>query len=307
MRDFNVSKDDLTGIRTRSAKGFTLIELLVVIGIISLLIALLLPAVQQAREAARRTQCKNNLKNIGLALQNYASEQLFPPAEIHGVIGSAMPHCDWERSIGCWGIAILPQLDQSPAYALADFNANPQYASANNVELMQMQFPVYQCPSHLYHGLSSPYKGNPLEQTRIMHYFAVAGDAEMTTLNWPDYTEVDVHCRPNSGIFFNDSRTSVRNITDGLSNTAMVCEVTGVMANSGNPPDGRGFDLHAVAYLDRAPNSDRTNPWYPNSYHVVGVNVCMADGSVRFISNSIDLSVLMGLATIKGGELLGDF
>ena len=288
-------------------RGFTLVELLVVIAIIGILVGLLLPAVQQAREAARRTQCKNNLKNIGLAMHNYHDQQrVFPPGEIHGISSPALAHCSWEAAIGCWATAILPELDQGNAYNLLDFSVNPQYASVNNVTVMRMKFPLYQCPSDPYDGLTSPWNGVPFEVTRVMHYYAVAGSREISPLTW-GYTVAEAHCNPNNGMFFNDSAVNASEITDGLSNTAMMCEVRGRFANSGNPPDGRGINLHAVAYLDRAPNSDRGGPWYPNSFHTGGVQVGLADGSVRFISNSIFVPTLQALASINGMESPSEF
>jgi prepilin-type N-terminal cleavage/methylation domain-containing protein/prepilin-type processing-associated H-X9-DG protein len=300
-------------VRTRSRwrthrLGFTLIELLVVIAIIGVLVALLLPAVQQAREAARRTQCKNNLKNIGLALHNYHDQnRIFPPGEVHGSSAAdiANAHCMWEAAIGCWGTAILPQLDQANAYNTLDFSVKPQYASAGNLNVMHMKFPVYQCPSDPYDGLTAPWDGVELEVARIMHYFAVAGSIELSELAWSTPT-LDWHCRPNNGMFFNDSSVRIADVVDGMSNTIMMCEVKGRFANTGTPPDGRGLHLHAVSYLDRAPNSG-TGPWYPDGFHTGGVQVGMADGSVRFISKSIHIPTLQALATIKGSEVTSEF
>jgi len=288
--------------------GFTLVELLVVIAIIGVLLALLLPAVQQAREAARRVQCKSNLKNIGLALHNYAeSFRVFPPAEVHGALSPATAHCDWEAAIGCWGTGILPQLDQSSAYNLLDFSINPQYTSAGNVTVMHMKFSVYQCPSNTFDGLSAPWSDVSQEVTRVMHYFAVAGSLEWSNLSWPGVTVPDLHCLPYNGMFYNDSSIGPQSVSDGLSNTAMMCEVWGWTPNTGTPPEARGLNLHAVAYLDQSPNSNRTTPWYPNSFHTGGVHLGMADGSVRFISDNIYLPTLQALATIQGSEVISDF
>ncbi len=307
-REFRLSNDVQWSGSDRRRSGFTLVELLVVIAIIGVLVALLLPAVQQAREAARRTQCKSNLKNIGLAMHNYVeSYRVFPPGEIHGIRSAATAHCDWEAAIGCWGTAILPQLDQTSAYNLLDFSIDPQYASAGNVTVMHMKFPVFQCPSNTFDGLSQPWSNVSQEVTRVMHYFAISGSQEWSTLSWPNQTVPDLHCLPYNGMFYNDSSVGPQSISDGLSSTAMVCEVWGWTLNSGSPPEARGLNLHATAYMDHAPNTDRTTPWYPNSFHTGGVHLGMADGSVRFISNNINLPTLQALATIQGSEVISDY
>lgn len=287
----------------RSQPGFTMVELLVVIAIIGVLMALILPAVQQAREAARMVQCKNNLKNIGLALHNYHEiHSCYPPAEVHGIFPGFQPHCCWECAIGGWGTAILPQIDQANIYNTLNFSANPQYASEANLTVMRMQFPMYQCPSDWYNGLTSPWEGKEYEVTRIMNYFAVAGDQEFSPLKWQGVVVDDLHCHPNNGSFFNDSNVNQAMVTDGLSNTAVLGEVWGRFGNSGTPPDGRGLNFHAVTYLEKPPNSDRSTPWFPNSFHTGGVHIALSDGGVRFVSNSINIATLKALATIKGAE-----
>ena len=122
---------------TGRRRGFTLIELLVVIAIIAVLIALLLPAVQSAREAARRAQCVNNLKQIGLAMHNYASANGgFPPAAIVDPRG---------KPLLSWRVAILPYLDANPLYA--KFKLDEPWDSPHNKELLKYMPAVYGCPS----------------------------------------------------------------------------------------------------------------------------------------------------------------
>lgn len=296
------------GIRRRV--GFTLIELLVVIGVIGILIALILPAVQQAREAARRTQCRNNLKQLGLAFHNYHElHRVLPPAEIHGNFlrdTSGGPHCDWIGAIGSWTNFILPQLEQSAAYNRLNFEVWPQVAAIENVEVMQMRFPVYNCPSDPEDGLSRPWNDVANEVCRIMHYFAVSGSAEFGGVGYAEGNPSDQHCYQYDGMFYNDSRVRLSDVSDGTSNTAMICEVWG-RKEKVSPPDARGMNLHAVAYLDHAPNSFRTTPWAPNSYHPGGVHLALADGSVRYISDSIHLPTLQALASRASGDIVGEF
>ena len=122
---------------SRYRRGFTLIELLVVIAIIGLLIALLLPAVQQAREAARRSQCRNNLKQVALALHNYESTHgIFPGGSLYAVVGT-----DTISNACAWGRSILPFLDQAPLANQLDPNQSP--FSGANLSLISTSIPGY--------------------------------------------------------------------------------------------------------------------------------------------------------------------
>ena len=205
-------KKGMTEIRRRSwraAFGFTLIELLVVIAIIAILIALLLPAVQQAREAARRTQCKNNMKQLGLALHNYHDVALkFPQAVIWGDLatGTALPRHH------TWISMILPYFDQAPLYNQIDFSApiwgtTPQ-AFANGELILSKQLTALLCPSDT--GM------RPLTDTGDV---AVSSYAASEGFHWW-YDTAD----NNQGVFNANICSSIRDITDGTSNTIALGE-----------------------------------------------------------------------------------
>lgn len=304
-------------------RGFTLVELLVVIAIIGILVALLLPAVQSAREAARRMQCNNNLKQLGLAMLNYESGvKQFPPGEIHGTSANAgyaatwgsANHCDWDGQIGIWNNLIFPQIELQAAYDKLDFKARKQHTSANNREIMQLSLPQFFCPSDPYTGLTTDWgPGGGVNKARICHYYAVGGSNEGSALAHPDGTVSYGHCNAHNGMFFNDSATKIADIRDGSSNTAMIVESWGrsyathtvpnpVPAGMPSTESSRGMNLHTIAYLDWTPNSNRTNPWKANSFHNEGVYSVFADGHVQLISNSVDLAIFKAMATIQGGE-----
>ncbi len=303
--------------RGRSPRGFTLIELLVVITIVGILIGLLLPAVNSAREASRRLACQNNLKQISMAVLNYVTAyKRFPAGETHG----GYWHCDWDGQIGMWMTCVLPFVDEKPSYNMLDFKAHPQWTSTRNQTVMKRQFSIFLCPSDPYTGLTTPW--GPQDQTnvaRICHYFGVAGSTEFSALPHPNGAINYVggqpygHCNANDGIFYNDSKTRVEDIKDGTTKTAMFMESWGRIWPMHTPPavippgypnfeSSRGMNLHTVVYLDWTPNSNHTNPWKTNSFHAGGVYGAMADASVRFVSDTISLPTLKALATRNGHE-----
>ena len=293
--------------RHHAYRGFTLVELLVVIAIIGILIALLLPAVQAARESARRNQCSNDFKQLMLGLQGYHDvHKTFPPGEIHGkdATGYQGPHCDWAGQIGMWMNLIFPFVELQNDYDQLDFEIWPQYISPQNREIMTKSYPLFLCPSDPYGGLTSGWETLD-NQARICHKYAVAGSIENSTTPHPDGVIQYSHCNYHDGMFFNDSHVEIRNIKDGLSNTIALCEVwarSTITHESGD--SSRGMNLHTAVYLDWTPNATQYNPWKPNSFHPGGLNTVFADGSVHFIGDSIETETWKAMATIKGGEAL---
>jgi prepilin-type N-terminal cleavage/methylation domain-containing protein len=203
--------------------GFTLIELLVVCAIIGLLVALLLPAVQSAREAARRTQCRNNLHQIGLALHNYESSyRRLPP----GLIGDSAT-LSVTNPLHTWQTQILPQLEQAVLQSNYDFNV--PFNHAGNAAVVATKLPVYLCPS-LPDNLVSDLYGPT-------HYAGNGG------------TEIAM----NDGVFFSWTALSVSALVDGMSSTIAVGEVSeniggwaqGTLVGAGN---GSGLSQIQLAF-----------------------------------------------------------
>lgn len=293
-------------------QGFTLIELLVVIAIIAILVALLLPAVQQARAAARRSQCKNNMKQIGTAMHNYHEALSILPMGSH-VRGPA------------WGslVYLLPFMEQSQAYEAVDFDQSDccqmviayQSMSPARPEPQSLQVPAFQCPSDPNSGkelLSGPTGPNPGSGNcgRLVpgNYLGVSGD---TGHSFPAC--FTMHTTNGNGIFYSQSRTRFRDITDGTSQTLAYGERGlpsglgwGWVKCGGSECEQYLSVQEGLVAAQNAP-SNAVNVSSFWSWHTGGGHFLMADGSVHFLSLSLSQSILEALSTREGAELPADF
>jgi prepilin-type N-terminal cleavage/methylation domain-containing protein/prepilin-type processing-associated H-X9-DG protein len=300
-------------------RGFTLIELLVVIAIISVLVSLLLPAVQSAREAARRVQCINNLKQIGLALHNYHDAiGAFPMgylAQCRFVDGATDTAPGWG-----WAAMILPQIERT--WLFNAVNCGLPVSAPENATAIVSDLSTFLCPSDLTTG---PFpitnaSGNLLAMAAPASYAACVGGNETDTATGIDNDGL------GTGVFFRNSRVRVADILDGTSQTIAVVERAWAKAQgtwAGAIPDGTtrrgplnacpttGALFYPAARLVQAhchmnnTNSDPDGGLDDcSSLHPGGSNFLFADGSVHFLKSSINPTPWRSLATRAGGETI---
>jgi prepilin-type N-terminal cleavage/methylation domain-containing protein len=311
--------------------GFTLIELLVVIAIIAVLIALLLPAVQQAREAARRTQCKNNLKQLGLAIHNYHDNNNMFPMSFTTTANYNTTH-RWFS----WYARSLPFIDQAPLYNTIDFSSPmaavitdplPTPYSVNTQAAMTL-IPGSICPSDA--SSQGGRLNNRADLTSndflaVMSYKMVAGGnwgwgtfiySAPSGRNANNTNGLDAGngfgCRNEASGTGRVFVTNIRDITDGTSNTFAVGEALAGGSNwtswfYGNHTTATCAIPLNHAFRNNVPATDWTNNYSFNSRHTGGGQFLMADGTVRFVSENIDLQLYRNLASIDGGEVVGEF
>ena len=344
----SVYRGFVMGLRLR--KGFTLVELLVVIAIIGILVGLLLPAVQAAREAARRMQCSNNVKQLGLATHNYHDTFKSFPVSFFAATQAGYPTLGSPRDgrQTSWLTGVLPYIEQSAIFNMLDFSrgvtndprstVNPPLSPSNQWAATQ-RIPGFKCPSD-----TSPDVLNARSDTSgIANQIAFAltsykgvcganwqwGVTQSTAAPWTT-TRFGVSSNGldrGNGIFFRGwdfpYKTNMRDVTDGTSNTLMVGEAIGNYSQwnwwwlSNATTATTSIPLNAkAACAAYTPATGMTKKAgllicrgdWPNNYsfaseHTGGGNFSLADGSIRFLSDSIDRDIYRGMATISGGEI----
>ena len=316
-------------------RGFTLIELLVVIAIIAVLLSLILPAVQDSREAARRVQCKNNMKQIGLAFHSYhATHSVFPYAST-----CSFPQATRFTHVKhTWTEFVLPFLDQSPIYQKIDYSVSVD-VGVNRELFEQRIFPYYACPSNPYAGTfrtrdgvyfsewrtnDNPDGGGPVQGlayplcagsifpdfvppdcTAGTKSYCVSEDPDTAQPSWwqPQNSK-------NPGMFNRGiTSTSFASLTDGASNTFLAGErnaeecCLGAVFSWNAPVFFTGQQLNSPTRT--AVSTDYSRNCGSSSHHPGGGNFLFADGSVKFLASSIDFRLYCSLGDVAdtyGGD-----
>ena len=335
---------------TTRQRGFTLIELLVVIAIIAILIALLLPAVQQAREAARRTQCKNNLKQLGLAIHNYHDVyKAFPMGFINDYgRGRNVQGQDYNHKIGgatenrhraqwSWTAYILPYIDQATTFnalGVSDTFAADAFTSAAVQDVARLPLTAFRCPTDTGPDINTNGEYRPEDTADNRHDIAMSNYVGVADNNEGNGMQLTHDARNTNGLFFNDSKIRIRDITDGTSNVLAIGErawethnercnrkqIAGggtlyISAASNMLTHQNRGGSAALGLIGRGLNFDSTqacnNLWdiksMFHSLHTGGAQFVLGDGAVRFISENIDLGLLRNLAHRDDGNVVGEF
>jgi prepilin-type N-terminal cleavage/methylation domain-containing protein/prepilin-type processing-associated H-X9-DG protein len=347
----------VTAAHRHRRSGFTLIELLVVIAIIGVLIALLLPAVQAAREAARRAQCTNNLKQIGLALHNYEnSTGVFPPAGKSTYFASSPPNNQYVDGVGVFP-RLLPYLEAGPIFNAINFSLDYNHLSGANFTAYSSVISAFVCPTAVREpsgGRDSAQPDDPASSAAGIGYGVVDYAAVCATTidplgqaGGPCSTPIVPYrnCAARTNGLLKQGMTRLSEVTDGLSQTVVIVEdggrdarflsaypesfITPVLTVTRPVPQGpRRFWRWAEAdgaivsssVINNKGTPSHETTQYPKSgtsmgdgagandeiysFHPGGVNALLADGSVRFLKESLNIVTQRSLITPNGGEVI---
>lgn len=320
---------------TRSA-GFTLIELLVVIAIIAILIALLVPAVQKVRESAARTQCGNNLHNLGLAVHGFHDVHKIMPPSRTASGGFPMLNIPGGAYNG-WAVWILPFVEQNPVRNM--YNPQLHFGHASNRQAITTPIAIFNCPSTPWQprvAHTFPAQAFTISNAAVSDYAPIR-DVEPSL--WTTFRgDVDQYIDGINGnkwgpFSYNSSGTTratrFANIVDGLSNTFAYVEdagrphryaARGKFLEINKVPGSAWGDSEAEYGLHGCippgiPPGERpglapmncTNNGEPYSFHAGGIMVTLCDGSVRFVAENIPIRTMARLVTAAGGEVVPDF
>lgn len=312
--------------RRSHRRCFTLIELLVVISIIGVLVSLLIPAVQSAREAARRSSCQNNSRQMGIAVLNFESvRRVFPPSGFtRRVVGNATG-----KQIG-WRPLILPFVEEQNLSDLYDTKLN--WWEGTNADAATTMVGLFECPStteRVPSRTAIAHRGRPAlefdEPIAPSDYEAIMG-VQPEALN-PHLKMEKYHQRNRYSVMYRDSRVKMRDVRDGTSRTIIIVECAGRPqvfrdgrwqkevkndqgigwadsggafsldgSNSDGSLEGAGPDSGCVFAMNRRNDNE------PYSFHTTGCNMVFADGHVEFLSEDIELVTLAALVTKNGAE-----
>lgn len=296
------------GVPRRRRSAFTLVELLVVIAIIGILVGLLLPAVQAAREAARRMQCSNNLKQIGLAMHNYHDTFKRLPM--------SNPRCDQGKRWG-WIPRIQPFVEQSNLFNSLDFSLASW--QGDNFQYLQQTYPLFTCPSDPLSEeiVSEEWFAGPRWVNSQSDYAVCIGDYRNATGvgATPAFGNVGCGRRTVRGMIGRWGWSArFGDVTDGLANTFCVGECIGALSIVQNwGIQCWATTAHPINFMNQSLLDDRPSwtPWNPRwdesigfrSMHTGGAQFLLGDGSVHFISENIDGITYRSLASRAEGEV----